>query len=276
MPITQVGSPKTAIATGITVSAVVDRPGTLVENDVLFAAVSSDEATVSPPTGFTAITVMTGTTNNFRGALYYKLCGPSETSTYSFGKSGGQDAPIVVTLTAWRGSVAGGESSTDFDNGKDAGAPNASDPNTSFTQAQPGRLFFFRWSRRTQGSGGTNPSYTVNNANWSLLAEASHWSGGSVRYANCQVVHNTDTGSGSRSEPSTYTDVNTTDNMYALVCLRADPAASGDLAGSTPSVTAAFDGYHRIDATLSASTPKVTAAFEALGAPPEGSLAAST
>jgi hypothetical protein len=238
MAITQVGSGTSDTDPGSSNSVTVTKPTGVASGDVLIAVWSSNENTVTPPSGFTLFDTMDDTTNLYRTYHYYKVCGGSEPSNYTFTKDVAADgAPIIVTMTAWRGvdnTTPIGNQSSFTDNGLGSGV--TANPTTSFTQSHDGRLMFTRSSRSTTAL----ITYTESGATWTEAVEATDFSGGSVRYANVQVRHDSDTtAGGSRSEPGTAAATTTTDNHYLLFCLKSDiPPVEANAGAVAATVTA--------------------------------------
>ncbi|WP_432112854.1 discoidin domain-containing protein [Streptomyces sp. S1] len=222
MAITQVGTATTAKSAGGTTVAVT-KPSGVASGDILVAfAVTNKSEFDTLPSGFTEIgrTNDADVTNSFRTTGWYKICGGSEPSSYSFGASGAQSvgAPIVVILTAWRGATNIGNPishiSIDEVTGNSAEPTNSA---TSFTQTNNGRLFFVRASRSTTAI----PSYTNGTGGWSELADDGEFSGGSTRYGIAFFASDADTGSGARTEPAITCSTTETENGYILGCIEA-------------------------------------------------------
>lgn len=256
MAITQVGSLTSDTDPGSSNFVTVTKPTGVASGDVLIAVYSSNENTVTVPSGFTLFDTMDDTTNLYRTYHYYKVCGGSEPSNYTFTKDVAADgAPIVVTMSAWRGvdnTTPIAHQSSFTDNGLSSGV--TANPSTSFTQTVDGRLLFTRSSRSTTAL----ITFSESSANWTEIGEATDFSGGSVRYGNYQVAHDTDTGSGSRSEPGTAAATTTTDNHYLLFCLKSSVPPVNANAGAVAVTATAY-----APASFTVST---TSAFSAITA----------
>jgi hypothetical protein len=254
----------------------VTKPTGVASGDVIIAWGASNEAAWSTvPSGFTQFIVSAdaSTTNIFRVYGWYKVCGGSEPSSYSFESTdaGTNGAPIVVVMAAYRGVDTNNpvsHTSVDYDGALSSGSDGA--PSTTFSQTAQGLLFFMRASRSSTGM----PTFSTATANWAEVGDDGRASGsGSIRYAVGYYDHDTETGSGTRTEPSVTTSTDTTDSYYVLGCLRS--STEGPITATLPSVTSTFAGTHSNDATMAATLPKVSTSMEGIAAPPEGTISAS-
>lgn len=222
MAITQVGTATTASDDGSTGSCAPAKPTGVAADDVLIAVISQNENTLTVPSGFTLVQqrTTTDTTNVFSGHMYYKVCGGSEPSSYTFSKAA-DGGPLVVTLSAWRGvdtaapvhqssSVAG------------AGAAEPANPTISVTTTLTSRVMYARCTRNVSGTSGVAelPAYSSATGGWSEISEAAQFSGGTVNYGNCQYAATADQGSGTYTEPAVTCSRTETDNVYIMVALK--------------------------------------------------------
>jgi Tfp pilus assembly protein PilV len=96
-----VGTPTTYNSSGSN-SAVVSKPTGVVQNDIMFAYIGHSNASDrlnSIPSGWTL--VAKNDNGNNHQALYYKVAGPSEPTSYTFGLSA--SVRVGVSISAWRG-----------------------------------------------------------------------------------------------------------------------------------------------------------------------------
>lgn len=95
----QVGAATTASTPGTDATTiVVNKPSGVVSGHVLLAAITANNMTFTPPSGWTEFN-NAGT--SIRTHLFYKVAGDSEPSNYTFTSSGA--APILGTIAAWSG-----------------------------------------------------------------------------------------------------------------------------------------------------------------------------
>lgn len=244
--ITQVGTATTGVEPS-TGSVSCNKPSGVASGDVLLVFGASNEgAWDTLPSGFTQIDLSTdaSTPNNFRCYAWYKVCGGSEPSSYTFGSTtaAGSGAPMVVAMSAWRGVL---NSSPIMHNARtDAGAvTEAYTPGASFTQSAAGRVVHARCAR----AGTTVPAFSTATGGWSELADNGAFSGGTISYGIGLYAKTADTSSGSQTCPATTCTQSETDNVSFLVALRAEMDADTvsasvtayDVASLTVSTTAA-------------------------------------
>lgn len=239
--IVQVGTATTGGA-GSTGSFSVTKPTGVQEDDVLLVFGASNEgAWDTLPSGFVQFEVSTdaNTPNLFRCYGWYKICGPSEPASYSFGSTtaAGAGAPMVAIVSAWR-NVDTSSPIMNQSRAEGGAATEPANPATSFSQSGNGRLFFFRGVR----AGTTIATFTNGTASWTEEADAGFFSGGSISYSATLVAHDFDTGAGARTEPATTCSQAETDNVYLLGALRALPPADTDTGSGT-------EGAESIDGT---------------------------
>lgn len=193
MSITQVGSATTdSVNNGDTVTA--DKPTGVTEDDVLVAALTQNENSINPPSGFTLLREVTGgeTTNTWSAHVYYKICGSSEPSDYTFTHNGGTAAPFVVVLSAWRGVDTANVINASAESSLDSASEPRSGPTVTTTANT--RRIYIRAVREE-----TSPAITFSSvtSGWTELAEEAGTSSGSARYSVCQYARDADDPAGS-------------------------------------------------------------------------------
>ncbi|EFK96964.1 transport protein ExbB2 [sediment metagenome] len=101
-PISFIGSNDTIDVTGTSVT--VRKPANTSQNDVLIAHIiaSDDDASISPPSGWSQVSSSPCTTDYHRAAVFYKVAGSSEPSSYTFTTS--QSATLAGIITSYRGA----------------------------------------------------------------------------------------------------------------------------------------------------------------------------
>lgn len=285
MAITQVGSATTG-SNPTSGTCSVAAPTGLKEGHVIIAfGTSSEGSWTLPDAGFTQFAVSTdaSTPDNMRTYGWYKVCGGSEPSSYSFTNStaGGLGAPVVVAMAAYAGVDNSDPVPHVAVETGGAYSEHANPTTTAFSQSGNGRLFYMRSVRRNSPSSGTPqiPTFDIiaaHSGNWSEIADVGEFSGGTVNYGIGLYHHNTDTGSGNRSEPGITCSQAESTNVFILGCLKAGADRTGDITSQLPKVTSAFTATRMLPSgSISAQLPKVTSTFSVVGAPPEGALAAA-
>lgn len=244
----------------------ITKPTGVQSGDVLLVFGASNKgAWDTLPSGFTQIDVSTDATftNNYRAYAWYKVCGGSEPSSYSFGSTtaAGSGAPMVAHMTAWRGVL---NSSPIMHNARTDAASNVGEPYTpgaSFTQSATGRVVFAR-TLRVQTSSGVNGVSTFSSATggWSELADSGQFSGGTVSYSIGTYGKTADTSSGSQTCPATTATQAESDNVSFLIALRGEMDADN---APTAAVTA-NDATTAATANAQSAAATVTA-FDAAG-----------
>lgn len=237
MAITQVGS-ATSDTSPLGTDVAVPKPTGVASGDVIIAFGCTTESTPyfdTVPSGFTefAESATGDTPNLFQTTAWYKVCGGSEPSTYTFGSGGAETAgaPLVVVMAAFRGVNTSGSPISHVSEIAGGTSSEPANPATSFTQAENGRLFFLRSCRSTTAI----PTFTSSTADWTQQVQDGDYSGGTVRYGEALYVHDFDTASGSRTEPAVTCNTTETDNVYILGCLLAGDPSDSDSGTGTDS-----------------------------------------
>lgn len=231
MAITQVGGHTTdSVASGTSVSPAA--PTGITSGDVLVACVTQNNQTVTKPTGWVLLDGLnaSGTTGDvWSSAVYYKVCGSSEPSTYTWTIPAA--APFIVSIDAWRGAdpvntIAGHAATI-----SGALSEPHTGPSVTVSTATDGLLFYVRAVRF---AGTTVP--TISTTDGTVFR---HWSegifsGGTVCYAHSQFTENTDfTGTGTYAGLATSCSSAESDNFEATFALQAlNTAAAGSDTGS--------------------------------------------
>lgn len=243
MAITQVGSSTTGGASSGTFS--VAKPTGVQEGDVLIIIGASNQGAWSTlPSGITQFAVSSdaGVSANFRAYGWYKVCGSSEPSSYSFGSTiaDSGSAPIVVVMTAYRGvDTSDPVPHVSVDQGNASSEPSNATSGTAFSQTVQGLLFFARAARRGNAGGNSalRPTFSNGSANWSEHADdAASSASNNTHYGIGYFDHDTETGSGSRSDPAITCGVDEDTNVWILGCLRtklATEVPAESVSGST-------------------------------------------
>lgn len=200
----------------------VAKPSGVESGDVLIAFGCTTETTPyfdTIPAGFTEFATNSDgdTPSFFRASAWYKVCGGSEPSSYTFGSGGAESAvtPITVVMAAWRG-VDTGAPVPQVSEAAGGSSSEPANPGTSFSQASVGRMFFMRASRSTTAI----PTFSTTTPGWSELADAGDFSGGSIRYGISLFARDIDTSSGTQTEPAVTCSTTDTDNVYILGVLQ--------------------------------------------------------
>lgn len=259
--VSQVGSATTG-SSASSGSFTVNKPTGVQSGDVLIVFGASNKgAWDTLPSGFTQIDVSTDATftNNYRAYAWYKVCGGSEPSSYSFGSTtaAGSGAPMVATMTAWRGVL---NSSPIMHNARTDAAAGQGEPYTagaSFTQSAAGRVVQARTVRVQTSSGvdGT-PTFSSATGGWSELADAGAFSGGTVSYGIGHYGKTADTSSGSQTCPAITCSQTESDNVSFLIALRGEMDAD---TAPTAAVTAYDAASLTVSTTATAAAATVTA-----------------
>lgn len=272
MAISQVGSATHATSpNGANVT--VSKPTGVAAGDVLIAYGCTTETTPyfdTTPSGWSVIaTSASGDTPGlFQARAWYRVAGGSEPANYTWGSSGasGAGAPIVVTVTAWRGvdnSTPIGNSAVTAGGAISSGVnPN---PTIGFTQTSGlAKQIYMRAVRSTSAI----PTFTVTQSGWTELDDVGDFSGGSVRYSILSASRDAESTNGtSCSEPSSTANAATTDEAYILIALT--DSVTGTAAMTLGSVTEAFTGSSAaFDASLSMTLGSVTADMAGTHFPP--------
>lgn len=246
MAITQVGTATTGGADS-SGSFSVTKPTGVASGDVLLCFGASNEgAWDTLPSGFTQFAVSDDgdTTNNFRAYAWYKVCGGSEPSSYSFGSTtaSGGGAPMVATISAWRGADTTGSPIANVSEIAGGSSSEPANPATSFTASATGRLTYCRLAR----SATAIPTFSFDTGTftaWSELADAGYFSGGSVRYGLGLYSYGPTVSSGNgASELPVTCDTTDTDNVYILTLLKEAAATSAAGGASTATATSNAPG----------------------------------
>lgn len=267
MAITQVGTATTGSSTAGT-SVVVNAPAGLASGDVLLVFGASNEGPFSTlPSGFVQfqVSVDADIPGSFRAYGWYKVCGTSEPSTYTFGSTtaSGASAPIVVAMSAWRGvdNFTPIDSSAYVGSGADAEPAN---PVISTPQNAAGRLFFCR----AQWGGATTATTSTATAGWTETSDNGATTGA---FSFSVGVYNqtADTGvSAGRTEPAITSSQTESGNAYFLGALLVNThgiAEAVSSAGTAYSATVTATGWtsEKADATGTAYDSTVSTAWTA-------------
>ncbi len=138
----QVGVATTSDTNGTDATSItITKPTGVESGHLLLAAIASNSADCTPPTGFTQIEDA-GTT--IRSQLYWKIADGSEPANYTFSFTGAR--PILGTMTAWSGThqtapIAGVATATV--DAVDISEP-ATTPSVTNNTAQRGRMMYIR------------------------------------------------------------------------------------------------------------------------------------
>jgi hypothetical protein len=227
MAITQVGSVTSGGSASSGGPFNVDKPTGVASGDLLIAFGSSNNGAWSTlPSGWTEFAVSddADVPNNYRCYAWYKVAGGSEPSNYTYASTtaASSGAPMYVAMAAFRGV----DTSDPIPNvselaGGAIGAGTNPNPATSFSQTATGLLFYSRMVRTASPNSGVPTFTNAHSASWNLIHQGGQNSGtGNTTYSISLTVHGSETGSGSRSEPTITTDRATTDNVYVLGWLR--------------------------------------------------------
>jgi hypothetical protein len=261
--ITQVGTATSDTDDGSTGACAPAKPTGVASGDVLIATISQNENTLTVPSGFTLIQqrTTTDTTNTFSGHMYYKVCGGSEPSTYSFSKAA-DGGPLVVTLSAWRGVDTAAPINTSS-SVAGAGIAEPANPTISVTSTATSRVLFARCTRNVSGVSGTSelPTYSSATGGWSEISDAAAFSGGTVNYGNCVYAQTADSAAAAYTEPAVTCSRTETDNVYIMVALKVLVATSAPAEGVSATATAYDAGT--IVTTNSAAASAVATAYNA-------------
>lgn len=256
----------------------VTKPTGTTSGDVLIVFGASNEgAWDTLPSGFTQFAVTTDgdTPNLFRTYGWYKVCGGSEPSSYSFGSTtaAGAGAPMVAAISCWRGVDTSNPVPDSSIVSDGAWVTEPANPATSFTSSAPGRWIF---SRAVRTANSTSPSFSTSNTHWDERADIGRNSGGSVSYGLAVYSYESDLPeSTAAAEPAVTCSTTETDNAYILVNLKVlgDPS-SGDVAMQLGSVTETFAATREIPTgDIGVSLGHVAMDFVGTAAPPSGSMA---
>lgn len=260
-------------------SVTVTKPSGTTSGDVLLVFGAGPQDSWGIPSGFTQIGVTTDGDMGaaFRMYAWYKVCGGSEPSNYTFtnATAGSTGYPMIVTMHCWRGV----DNSTPIAHSSitgSAGVSEPANPATSLTQTANGRLMFARGVRRTSSSSGTAqlPTFSFSTSGWSELADAADFSGGTVNYGIGAYAQTSDTGAGSRTEPAVTCSQTEVANGYFLVELKtAVTPASGGFTVNAGHVTVSGAGNAHDDGALAVQLGHATLDFNGTHFPPgEGVL----
>ena len=231
MAISQVGAHTTdSVGSGTSVSPAA--PTGIVAGDVLVACVTQNNQTVTKPSGWVLLDGLnaSGTTGNvWASAVYYKICGSSEPSTYTWSIPAA--APFVVSIDAWRGvdttnPIAGHAATI---NGT-VSEPHTG-PSVTVSTATDGLLFYVRAVRF---AGTTVPTLSTTDGTVFRHWSEGIFSGGTVCYAHSQFSGNNDfTGTGTYTGLAVSCSSAESDNFEATFALQAlNIAAAGSDTGS--------------------------------------------
>lgn len=273
--ITQVGGTATAnLVPGsgsdgdtLTISA----PAGVAARDVLLAHITTNNRTVTAPSGWVNFGGGTSAGFAWQAQLYYKIAGSSEPADYDWTIGSGTDAPSAGCINAWRG----------VDNGDPIGAiaevfddSDLSEPSTTPSVTVPsdcprGRLYAVRACRRAAADGVV---FSESDASWSRRTTVAGLGG--VSYTVSHFSHDTSpsfTTSGSKTGLAISGSLTETNNYKATYALREEN--QGTSAMTLGSVTMDVEADHRISGDVDLTLGNVTADFAGEGSPPTGDVA---
>jgi hypothetical protein len=243
MAITQRGSVTTGKTSGNSGSLNIAKPTGVVSGDVLFAFLSTNNGTITEPSGWTRIYEQTSGVNAFMGSAYYKVAGGSEGSSYDWSNSS-STGPMMGFILA----LVGVDGTTPVDlstNYNVAGLGSSSEalttPTVSGNTEDAGRILYVRHTRDASSTGPN--SFTEASASHSELADDSNASGsGTIHYSLGLFWGDADfSGSGSKSGLAITAATAETDNVHSTIVVSASGgggAETADAGVATASATA--------------------------------------
>lgn len=249
--VAQRGTATTATSSnGTSVSAT--KPTGVVAGDVLIAAFTQNNQTVTAPSGWTLLFNQAASTgNSWATGVWYKVAGASEGSSYAF--SVGSSAPLVLSLSAWSNVDA-----APLDAQAHAASAGVAEPHTgpSVTAvAANGKTLYLRAVRF---AGSTVPTFSTTSGSVAEVADVGIFSGGSVCYANAWYADTADfTSAGSKAGLSISCSQAESDNVEATVTLKSSTTpATGTFASTLPRVGPVdFEVGTHFDATVTSTLP---------------------
>jgi hypothetical protein len=278
MAIAQRGSGTSGGASGSNNDTVtMTKPTGLTIGDLLVAVITTNDQTVTAPSGWTQLFNIQGTASaTWRTRLYYKIATSTETAASNFTFTvPNSDSPVNGTLTAWSGVDTTTPIGTNYATDVDGSLSEPTTGPTATNGATNGRVLYVRSVRQASAS---DNSLTLTEATGSasLIVSRAAFSGGSTVYANAQFADDADFGAGGNKTGLAVTCNKTeSDNVQATIVMKmAGVPATGDWASTLPSMTSVFAATREIPAgTITSSLPSAVADFAGAAAPPEGPLA---
>lgn len=200
MSVTQVGTANTDGADagdGVTLT----KPTGVASGDFLIVFVNFvDVHTLTPPSGWTLVESILGSSGSLRNNFYTKTAGGSEPSSYTFSQGSGNNGIINGGIVALRESSGAALSLNVHESDSLGSGTNVSTP--SATSTLPGRHFQYRASRHASGA---NASYTQSWGTelWDIAND-----GGAAEYGQILAIGISDASAGTQAG----TTINSTDS----------------------------------------------------------------
>lgn len=197
----------------------VTMPSTVAEGDLLLAFFTSDgDATVTTPSGWTAVGTLTRATYA-RGSVYAKLAAGTEGgTTVNFATSAGEEAASqVYRISNWYGSIADGVDIQSYDPGGTTSTPNPASLTPSWDTDDT------LWIAYAGGSSWTSVNaYPTNYTNGTHVLSNTGNAGASASTARREL-------NAASEDPSAFTMSSTNSGVVFTVAVR--PAACGTTGG---------------------------------------------
>lgn len=249
MAITQRGSVTTGETTGNGSSLTIVKPTGVVSGDVLFAFLSTNNGTITEPSGWVQIYEQTSGVNAFQGSAYYKIAGGSEPASYDWSNSSssGPMTGMILALIGVDGTTPVDLSTNYAVAGLGSSSEALTTPTVSGNTEDAGRILYVRHTRDASSTGPN--SYTESTAGITELAEEHVASGsGSIHYGVGLFWADADFSSGgSKSGLAVTAATAETDNVHSTIVVSA--TGGGGVVNAAAGLASASAGANSITAT---------------------------
>lgn len=251
-----------------TSTCIINKPSSLVANDVLIAFIETGTASITAPSGWTLINnyQTPGGSSNMTSSVYYRVVTGSEGSTFTWTDDSGDLTPMCGAIVAYRGVATTQVFNAQANGGNTGTSPTDPLATPTISATVPSWVLYFRAGKTaTVGSEGTF------SASGGALRQRFSNRGNSTQYY-CEIWDsNAEVAAGSVSGKSMDGSLTLTGSIERTIAISL-PTTGTMSASLSPIVADTAGTVTTPSGPIDSSISPVTSQFDGLGGPPTGTM----